>query len=134
MSKGNPRDFYEVLGVSHTATVEEVKSAYRKAALQWHPDRNPENKSEAAAKFRCCLGLVFRIAVGMPLQRGLAVGGLNFLHRRSVRDPQHFVKIAWIPFGHENLHSPLVHGFLRCGIRMDCYTNHRRTQHASVKN
>src|SRR5436190_2129257 len=71
----------------------------------------------AFAKFRCCLGLVFRIAVGMPLQRGLAVGGLNFLHRRSVRDPQHFVKIAWIPFGHETLHSPLVHGFLRCAAR-----------------
>src|SRR2546427_3334883 len=54
MAKGNQRDYYEVLGVTRTAAVEEIKAAYRKAALKWHPDRNPENKSESEVKFREC--------------------------------------------------------------------------------
>jgi len=48
------RDFYEVLSVSKTASLEEIKSAYRKAAMQWHPDRNPDNKEEAEIRFREC--------------------------------------------------------------------------------
>jgi len=54
MAKGHQRDYYEVLGVARTAAVDEIKSAYRKAALKWHPDRSPENKSEAEVKFREC--------------------------------------------------------------------------------
>src|SRR5216684_2065501 len=54
MPKRNQRDYYEVLGVTRTAAVDEIKSAYRKAALKWHPDRSPENKSEAEVKFREC--------------------------------------------------------------------------------
>jgi len=45
------RDYYEVLSVSRTASDGELKTSYRKLAMQWHPDKNPGN-SECEAKFK----------------------------------------------------------------------------------
>jgi molecular chaperone DnaJ len=45
-------DYYDVLGVPRDASADQIKSAYRKSALKWHPDRNPERKPEAEENFR----------------------------------------------------------------------------------
>ncbi len=46
------RDFYQILEVNRNASEDEIKKSYKKLAMKWHPDKNPENKEEAETKFK----------------------------------------------------------------------------------
>eukprot|EP00918_Siedleckia_nematoides_P069954 GHVU01152495.1.p1 GENE.GHVU01152495.1~~GHVU01152495.1.p1 ORF type:complete len:227 (-),score=29.57 GHVU01152495.1:450-1130(-) len=52
MSSNKDPNYYKVLGINRNATDSEIKKSYRKLALRWHPDKNPENKEEAEKRFK----------------------------------------------------------------------------------
>lgn len=84
------RDYYETLGVSRNASEEEIKRAYRRMAMKYHPDKNPGNK-EAEAKFKECAE---------------AYEVLSDTEKRTRYDQ----------FGHEGLRGAGMHDFSRMNV------------------
>ncbi|KAJ8464532.1 hypothetical protein OPV22_027084 [Ensete ventricosum] len=81
------KDWYKILGVSKTASIAEIKRAYKKLALQWHPDKNVDNREEAEAKFREIAAAYevlgddekrVRYDRGEDLDEGMGMGGGGF--------------------------------------------------------
>lgn len=71
MSRVADRAYYDVLGVAPTASTAEIRTAYKKSAMRWHPDKNPDNKAEAEERFKAiaevCASLLAADAVVVGL-------------------------------------------------------------------
>ena len=67
-------DCYNVLGVSKTASTEDIKKAYKKLARKWHPDKNPANQEEATRKFKQ-VSEAYQILVDDKKRRVYDLGG-----------------------------------------------------------
>lgn len=86
------RDYYEVLGVGKNATADEIKRAYRRMAIKYHPDKNPGDK-EAEAKFKDCAEAYEVLSDPNKRQRydqfgheGLRGSGMHDFSRMNVED------------------------------------------------
>ena len=69
-----PKDYYEVLGVSKASSLEEIKKSYRKLAVKWHPDKNPDNQEEATEMFKA-IGEAYETLSDPQKRREYDLGG-----------------------------------------------------------
>eukprot|EP01018_Ginkgo_biloba_P032686 Gb_01704 [translate_table: standard] len=105
-------DYYNILKVGKTATDDDLKKAYRKLAMKWHPDKNPNNKKEAEAKFKE-ISEAYELITGnvsdqinlAPCYLGLTVSGLHLL----------MTVARSMPVDSFGSHLNLSHGVHGCG-------------------
>ena len=70
-------DYYEILGIKKDATEAEIKKAYRKLALKWHPDKNPDNREEAEEHFKK-INEAYSVLSDKNKRNQYDHGGINF--------------------------------------------------------
>ena len=71
------KDYYEVLGVSKEATPEEIRKAYKKLAIKWHPDKHVDDKKEAEEKFKE-IAEAYSVLSDPDKKREYDTGGIDF--------------------------------------------------------
>ncbi|MBK8945088.1 MAG: molecular chaperone DnaJ [Ignavibacteriae bacterium] len=115
------RDYYEILGVSKEATNDEIKKAYRKLAMQYHPDKNPDDKSaeekfkEAAEAYEVLSNSEKRSKYDRFGHNGLR-GGQDFHSYQNVNDIfSHFSDIFGGGFGGSSIFDDLFNTGGRSG-------------------
>ena len=71
------KDYYEILGVSKDATPDEIRKAYKKLAIKWHPDKHVDDKKEAEEKFKEIAG-AYSVLSDPEKKREYDTGGMDF--------------------------------------------------------
>ena len=102
------KDYYEVLGVSKEASEEEIRKAYKKLAIKWHPDKNPDNKEEAEERFKE-ISEAYSVLSDPEKKREYDTQGMSF----TGFDFEGFDPFAMFEnfFGHFGKHKKGKHGF-----------------------
>lgn len=79
-------DYYEILTVERGATEEDLKKAYRKLAMRWHPDKNPNDKDEAEAMFKQ-ISEAYEVSLSLSLPQKLHVCSYHNASKMKYRFP-----------------------------------------------
>ena len=139
------RDFYAILEIPRDATQDQIRQAYKKAALKWHPDKNPDNVEEAQKKFQD-ISEAFqtlkdpekRAIYDKYGEEGLRAGGGGggFGNTGGMRfmDPNDLFEQIFQHFGFQDMHSNFgPHVFFRSGSPFHNHFGFSSSFHSAVE-